>query len=39
MNQNLKEAECLPSYILEAVKLTPVNMIEEVLKQALVTGQ
>lgn len=38
-NDNLKEAEGLPSYILEAVKLTPINMIEEVLKQALVTGQ
>ena len=32
---NLREAEGLPSYILEAVKLTPVNTIEEVLKYAI----
>lgn len=32
---NLKEAQGLPSYILEAVKLTPVKSIEEVLEHAL----
>ncbi len=32
---NMKEANCLPAYILDAVKLTPVNTIDEVLKLAL----
>ncbi|MBU0509552.1 BREX system Lon protease-like protein BrxL [bacterium] len=32
---NLKEAEGLPSYVLEAVKLTPVESIEKVLELAL----
>jgi len=32
---NLKEAQGLPSYILDAVKLTPVDTIDEVLKHAL----
>lgn len=32
---NVKEAQGLPSYILDAVKLTPVQTIDEVLKQAL----
>lgn len=34
---NLKEAEGLPRQILDAVKLTPVQSIDEVLKQALLT--
>ncbi len=33
---NFKEAQELPSYILDAVKLTPVQTIEEVLRYALV---
>ena len=33
---NIKEAEMLPSYILEAVKLTPALSIEDVLDHALV---
>jgi len=32
---NLKEAEGLPTYILEAIKLTPVNTIDEVLRHAI----
>lgn len=32
---NLKEAQGLPAYILEAVKLTPVNTIDEVLRHAI----
>lgn len=32
---NLKEAEGLPSYVLEAVNLTPVDSIEKVLELAL----
>lgn len=28
---NLKEAEALPSYVLDGIKLTPVTTIEEVL--------
>lgn len=32
---NLKEAEGLPSYLFEAVKLTPVDSIEKVLELAL----
>lgn len=35
---NLQEAKGLPSYILDAVKLTPVNSIEEVIKVALIQG-
>lgn len=35
-SDNLKEAQGLPAYILDAVKLTPVNTIEEVLKHALI---
>jgi ATP-dependent Lon protease len=34
-SDNLKEAQMLPAYILEAIKLTPVDMIESVLKHAL----
>jgi ATP-dependent Lon protease len=34
-SDNLKEAQMLPFYILEAIKLTPVDMIESVLKHAL----
>lgn len=34
-NDNLDEAQALPSYILNAVKLTPVNSIDQVLKLAL----
>ncbi len=33
--ENLKEAQGLPAYVLEAVKLTPVQTIEEALGQAL----
>ena len=33
---NLKEAEGLPSYVLEAVKLTPVSTIAEVIEISLV---
>jgi ATP-dependent Lon protease len=33
---NLKEAQALPSYILNSVRLTPVRNIEEVLKVALI---
>ena len=33
---NLKEAQELPSYILDAVKLTPVQSVNEVLRYALV---
>lgn len=35
-SDNLKEAQGLPAYILDAVKLTPVNTIDEVLKHALI---
>jgi len=33
---NVKEAEALPAYIHEAVKLTPISSIEDVLKSALI---
>ncbi|NCA74517.1 MAG: BREX system Lon protease-like protein BrxL [Gammaproteobacteria bacterium] len=33
---NMKEAEALPSYVLEAIKLTPVTTITEVLAAAFV---
>ncbi len=33
---NLKEAQELPSYILDAIKLTPVQSVDEVLRYALV---
>ena len=33
---NLKEAQELPSYILDAIKLTPVQSVDEVLRCALV---
>ena len=33
---SLKEAQELPSYILDAIKLTPVQSVDEVLKYALV---
>jgi ATP-dependent Lon protease len=33
---NLKEAQALPSYILDSVRLTPVRNIEEVLQVALI---
>jgi ATP-dependent Lon protease len=36
--ENLREAEGLPKYILDAVKLTPVQSIDEVLKHALLGG-
>lgn len=35
---NLKEAQSLPSYMLEDVRLTPVVSIKEVLEHALVVG-
>lgn len=35
---NLDEAKGLPAYVLDAVKLTPVTSVEEVLKTALVMG-
>ena len=34
---NLKEVQALPAYILDAVRITPVRRIEEVLEIALVT--
>ena len=34
-SDNLKEAQGLPQYILEKVKLTPVSTIDEVLRIAL----
>jgi ATP-dependent Lon protease len=33
---NIHEAQTMPGYILEAVRLTPVTHIDEVLKVALV---
>ena len=33
---NLKEAERLPSYVLDGVRLTPVNTIDEVIDTSLV---
>ncbi len=33
---NLKEARELPSYILDAMKLTPVHHLDEVLRYALI---
>jgi ATP-dependent Lon protease len=33
---NLKEARELPSYILDAVKLTPIQTVDELLRCALV---
>jgi len=33
--ENLKEAEGLPSYVLDGIKLTPVTTIEEVLANSL----
>jgi ATP-dependent Lon protease len=36
---NLKEAQALPTYILKAIKLTTVKNIEEVLKHALVKAK
>ena len=35
---NLKEVEALPGYILDAVKLTPVQSLEDVLRYALVSS-
>ncbi len=35
---NLKEAQGLPAYVFEAVKLTPVESIEKVLELALIKG-
>ena len=35
---NLKEAEGLPSYVLDGIKLTPVNSIEEVIAVSLVNN-
>ncbi|OBW61879.1 BREX system Lon protease-like protein BrxL [Dehalococcoides mccartyi] len=35
---NIKEANGLPSYILESIKLTPVTTIEEVLQIVLITN-
>lgn len=35
---NSKEAESLPTYILDSIKLTPVDTIEEVLKNALLSN-
>ena len=36
---NLKEAQGLPQYILDAVRLTPVDSITQVLDRALVNAQ
>lgn len=33
---NLKEAQGLPAYLLEAITITPVQRIDEVLARALV---
>ena len=33
---SLKEAQELPSYILDSIKLTPVQTVDEVLRGALV---
>ena len=35
---NLKEAQGLPSYILESIKLTPVSTIEEVIRMSLISN-
>jgi ATP-dependent Lon protease len=35
---NLKDAQSLPSYILDAIKITPVTRIDEVLSHALVAS-
>jgi len=32
----LKEAEALPSYVLDGIKLTPVSSIDEVIEMSLV---
>ena len=34
---NIKEAQGLPSYILDAIKLTPVSTIDEVIRLSLIT--
>jgi len=36
--ENVKEAQSLPAYMLEGIKLTPVQTIEEVLANALVSA-
>jgi ATP-dependent Lon protease len=36
---NLRDAQSLPSYILDAIKITPVKSIEEVLEHALLPRQ
>jgi ATP-dependent Lon protease len=36
---NLKEAQELPPYILDAIKLTPVQIVDEVLRYALVSSR
>jgi ATP-dependent Lon protease len=36
---NLRDAQSLPSYILDAIKITPVKSIEEVLAHALLPRQ
>jgi ATP-dependent Lon protease len=35
---NLKEAQGLPAYVLDAVKLTPVSTIDEVIRMSLITN-
>ena len=35
---NLKDAQLLPSYILESIKLTPIVSLKDVLEHALVTN-
>jgi ATP-dependent Lon protease len=35
---NLRDAQSLPSYILDAIKLTPVKSIDEVLNHALIAS-
>ena len=37
--ENLDEARHLPSYVLEAVELTPVKTVQDVLKIALTEEQ
>ena len=35
---NLKEAQGLPSYILDSIKLTPVSTVEEVIRMSLISN-
>lgn len=35
---NLKEAEGLPSYVLDGIKLTPVSTIDKVIEMSLISN-